>query len=93
MPLQTDPTVIYAMGEHRERLFNEDYQFEHPYSTYINKGLPPGPIASVGASSIEAVLDPADTEYLYFLADSEGTNHFSVTYEEHLQKRDEYIGN
>ncbi|WP_341201573.1 endolytic transglycosylase MltG [Planomicrobium okeanokoites] len=93
MPLQTDPTVIYAMGEHRERLFNEDYQFEHPYSTYINKGLPPGPIASAGASSIEAVLDPADTEYLYFLADSEGTNHFSVTYEEHLQKRDEYIGN
>jgi len=93
MPLQTDLTVIYAMGEHRERLFNEDYQFEHPYSTYINKGLPPGPIASAGASSIEAVLDPADTEYLYFLADSEGTNHLSVTYEEHLQKRDEYIGN
>lgn len=93
MPLQTDPTVIYAMGEHRDRLFNEDYQFEHPYSTYINKGLPPGPIASAGASSIEAVLDPADTEFLYFLADSEGTNHFSKTYEEHLEKRDQYIGN
>lgn len=93
MPLQTDPTVIYAMGEHRDRLFNEDYQFDHPYSTYVNKGLPPGPIASAGASSIEAVLDPAETEYLYFLADSEGTNHFSVTYEEHLAKRDQYIGN
>ncbi|TAA66858.1 endolytic transglycosylase MltG [Planococcus salinarum] len=93
MPLQTDPTVIYAMGEHRDRLFNEDYKFEHPYSTYVNKGLPPGPIASAGASSIEAVLDPAETEYLYFLADSEGTNHFSVTYEEHLAKRDQYIGN
>lgn len=93
MPLQTDPTVIYAMGEHKDRLFNEDYKFEHPYSTYVNKGLPPGPIASAGASSIEAVLDPAETEYLYFLADSEGTNHFSVTYEEHLAKRDQYIGN
>lgn len=93
MPLQTDPTVIYAMGEHRDRLFNQDYQFEHPYSTYTNKGMPPGPIASAGASSIQAVLDPADTEFLYFLADSEGTNHFSVTYEEHLAKRDQYIGN
>ncbi|MBZ5201261.1 endolytic transglycosylase MltG [Planomicrobium chinense] len=92
MPLQTDPTVIYAMGEHKERLFNKDYEFEHPYSTYTNKGLPPGPIAAAGASSIAAVLDPADTEYLYFLADKEGTNHFSTTYEEHLKKRDEYIG-
>ena len=93
MPLQTDPTVIYAMGEHRDRLFNEDYKFEHPYSTYVNKGLPPGPIASAGASSIEAVLDPADTEYVYFLADSEGVNHFAITYEEHLANRDKYIGN
>ncbi|MFD1030542.1 endolytic transglycosylase MltG [Metaplanococcus flavidus] len=93
MPLQTDPTVIYAMGEHRDRLFNEDYQFDHPYSTYINKGLPPGPIASAGASSIQAVLDPATTDFVYFLADSEGTNHFAVTYEEHLENRDKYIGN
>src|SRR5690606_10193410 len=46
MPLQTDPTVIYAMGEHKDRLFNSDYEFEHPYSTYTNKGLPPGPIAA-----------------------------------------------
>ncbi|QKX51772.1 endolytic transglycosylase MltG [Planococcus glaciei] len=92
MPLQTDPTVIYAMGEHKERLFNKDYEFQHPYSTYTNKGLPPGPIAAAGASSIAAVLDPADTEYLYFLADKEGKNHFSTTYEEHLKKRDEYIG-
>ncbi|WP_422123094.1 endolytic transglycosylase MltG [Planococcus sp. X10-3] len=93
MRLQTDPTVIYAMGEHRERLFNEDYKFEHPYSTYTNEGLPPGPIASAGASSIEAVLDPAETEFFYFLADSEGTNHFAETYEEHLANRDKYIGN
>ncbi|MGK7377842.1 endolytic transglycosylase MltG [Planococcus sp. 1R117A] len=92
MPLQTDPTVIYAMGEHKERLFNKDYQFEHPYSTYTNKGLPPGPIASAGASSIQAVLDPANTKYLYFLADSTGKNHFAITYDEHLANRDKYIG-
>ncbi|RAZ68530.1 endolytic transglycosylase MltG [Planococcus maitriensis] len=93
MPLQTDPTVIYAMGEHKDRLFNSDYEFEHPYSTYTNKGLPPGPIAAAGASSIEAVLDPNQTEYLYFLADSEGNNYFSTSYEQHLQYRDEHIGN
>ncbi|MFP3321484.1 endolytic transglycosylase MltG [Planococcus sp. SIMBA_160] len=93
MPLQTDPTVIYAMGEHKDRLFNSDYEFEDPYSTYTNKGLPPGPIAAAGASSIEAVLDPNQTDYLYFLADSEGTNHFSTSYEQHLENRDEYIGN
>ncbi|WP_156889044.1 endolytic transglycosylase MltG [Planococcus maritimus] len=93
MPLQTDPTVIYAMGEHKDRLFNSDYEFEDPYSTYTNKGLPPGPIAAAGASSIEAVLDPNQTDYLYFLADSEGKNYFSTSYEQHLQYRDEYIGN
>lgn len=93
MPLQTDPTVIYAMGEHKDRLFNTDYEFEHPYSTYTNKGMPPGPIAGAGASSIQAVLDPANTEYLFFLADSTGKNHFAKTYDEHLANRDKYIGN
>lgn len=92
MPLQTDPTVIYAMGEHKERLFNKDYEFEHPYSTYTNKGLPPGPIASAGIESIQAVLDPADTEYFYFLADSTGKNHFAETYDQHLANRDKFIG-
>ena len=93
MPLQTDPTVIYAMGEHRERLFNSDYEYDHPYNTYQIPGLPPGPIASAGLSSIQAVLDPADTNYFYFLADSDGVNHFAETYEEHLANRDRYIGN
>ncbi|MGI2326510.1 endolytic transglycosylase MltG [Planococcus sp. YIM B11945] len=93
MPLQTDPTVLYAMGEHKDRLFNKDYEFEHPYSTYQNKGLPPGPIASAGLASIEAVIDPAHTEYEYFLADSKGVNHFAETYEEHLANQEKYIGN
>jgi UPF0755 protein len=92
MPLQTDPTVIYAMGEHKKRLFNKDYEFKDPYSTYQNKGLPPGPIAGAGASSIQAVLDPATTEYYYFLADSDGVNHFAKTYDEHLKNQAEYIG-
>ncbi|MDN7240401.1 endolytic transglycosylase MltG [Planococcus sp. N028] len=93
MPLQTDPTVIYAMGEHKKRLFNKDYEFEHPYSTYQNKGLPPGPIASPGLASIQAVIDPAKTDYEYFLADSTGKNHFAKTYEEHLKNKEKHIGN
>ncbi|MBD7943791.1 endolytic transglycosylase MltG [Psychrobacillus sp. FSL K6-2684] len=91
MPLQTDPTVLYALGSHKERVLYEDLEYENPYNTYTNKGLPPGPIANAGKSSIEAALDPEDTEYFYFLADKEGKNYFSVTYEEHLQKIDEHL--
>lgn len=92
MPLQTDPTVIYALDEDKKRLFNKDYEFKHPYSTYTNKGLPPGPIAAAGIESIQAVLDPASTDFYYFLADSDGKNHFAETYKEHLANRDKYIG-
>ncbi|WP_419959084.1 endolytic transglycosylase MltG [Psychrobacillus sp. BM2] len=91
MPLQTDPTVLYAKGTHKDRVLFEDLEFDNPYNTYQNTGLPPGPIANAGKSSIEATLDPSDTDYFYFLADKEGTNHFSVTYDEHLQKIDEFL--
>lgn len=91
MPLQTDPTVLYAKGTHKDRVLFEDLEFDNPYNTYQNTGLPPGPIANAGKSSIEAALDPSDTDYFYFLADKEGTNHFSVTYDEHLQKIDEFL--
>jgi len=85
MPLQTDPTVLYALGEHKDRVLYEDLEVDHPYNTYVINGLPPGPIANAGKSSIEAALDPTDTNYLFFLADHEGNNHFAETYEEHLQ--------
>ena len=91
MPLQTDPTVLYALGSHKERVLFEDLEVDNPYNTYKNKGLPPGPIANAGKSSIEAVLDPSKTDYFYFLADKTGENHFSKTYEEHLQKMDKYL--
>lgn len=92
MPLQTDPTVIYAFGEHKERLFFEDYQFEDPYNTYLIQGLPPGPIASAGEVSFEAALYPNTTNYYYFLATKDGEVLFSETFEEHNQKYDEHIG-
>jgi len=91
MPLQTDPTVLYALGSHKDRVLYEDLEVENAYNTYKNKGLPPGPIAGAGKTSIEAALNPSKTDYLYFLADKEGVNHFSKTYDEHLQKKAQYI--
>lgn len=91
MPLQTDPTVLYALGEHKDRVLYEDLEVENAYNTYKNKGLPPGPIAGAGKTSIEATLNPSKTDYFYFLADKEGVNHFSKTYDEHLQKVEKYI--
>lgn len=91
MPLQTDPTVLYALGSHKDRVLYEDLEVENAYNTYKNKGLPPGPIAGAGKTSIEAALNPSKTDYLYFLADKEGVNHFSKTYDEHLQKKEQYI--
>lgn len=91
MPLQTDPTVLYALGSHKDRVLYEDLKVESPYNTYEVTGLPPGPIANAGKTSIEAVLNPTDTDYLYFLADPEGVNHFAKTYEEHLQNIETYL--
>ncbi|AXH98938.1 endolytic transglycosylase MltG [Sporosarcina sp. PTS2304] len=91
MPLQTDPTVLYALGEHKDRVLNEDLKVENAYNTYQNKGLPPGPIANTGVASIQAVVEPSSTNYLFFLADKDGKNHFAKTYEEHLKNKAKYI--
>lgn len=92
MPLQTDPTVIYAIGEHRERLtFKDYYEVDDPYNTYLNAGLPPGPISNSGKVSIEAALYPTSTDYYYFLATADGKVLFSKTLEEHNEKYAEHI--
>lgn len=85
MPLQSDATVQYVLKETKEDLTYSDIAIDSPYNTYRLSGLPPGPIANPGLESIKAVLDPADTDYLYFVADLAGHNHFSKTYEEHLE--------
>ncbi len=85
MRLQADPTVLFALGE-RRRLYYKDYEIDHPYNTYIHKGLPPGPITNPGLGSIEAALYPADHDFLYMVATPEGTHLFSETYEQHKQK-------
>jgi UPF0755 protein len=86
MPLQTDPTVIYAMmrvGRWTGNITRNDLQMDHPYNTYRNRGLPPGPIAAPGRASLEAVLRPADVPYLYFVSRNDGTHVFSATLAEH----------
>lgn len=89
MPLQADPTVRYVMTENRSRVLYRDLEIDSPYNTYMYNKLPPGPIASPGLSSILAVLEPADVDYLYFVARGDGTHQFSKTYNEHLQARKE----
>ncbi|WP_432355177.1 endolytic transglycosylase MltG [Sporosarcina sp. A2] len=91
MPLQTDPTVLYSLGEHKDKVTLNDLEVKNAYNTYQNKGLPPGPIAAPGAASIEAVIDPSKTSYFYFLADGTGKNHFAKTYDEHLKLKAQYI--
>lgn len=91
MPLQTDPTVLYALGEHKSRVLYKDLEVENAYNTYQNKGLPPGPIANSGRASTDATVDPAKTDYLYFVADSKGQNHFAETYEEHQKNVAKYV--
>lgn len=91
MPLQSCATVQYILGEQKPVLSIKDTQIESPYNTYLNSGLPPGPIASPGADSIKAALYPADTDYLYFLAKGDGSHAFSETYDQFLKDKAKYI--
>ncbi|MCS6962597.1 endolytic transglycosylase MltG [Thermoflexus sp.] len=95
MKLDADPTVQYALGYQPDQktwwkspLVLEDLQVDSPYNTYRYPGLPPGPIANPGLASIEAVLNPAETDYFYFMADcikKDGSHWFARTHEEHLR--------
>ena len=78
-PLQADPTVQYARGEHENRLLfaHIDEVADNPYNTYTRPGIPPGPIASPSVRAIDAVLDPANVNYLYFVARPDGTHEFN----------------
>lgn len=87
MPLQCDPTVIYAIGEKRRSLSRDDLQFESPYNTYLHPGLPPGPIGNPGRASVVAVLWPDTTRYLYFVARGDGSHIFSYDLEGHNRAR------
>jgi UPF0755 protein len=85
MPLQADPTVQYALGEQQQRLLYKhiDAVRDNPYNTYTHSGLPPGPIASPSAGAIEATLNPAAVDYLYFVASPDGRHTFTRSLGEH----------
>ena len=86
MPLQADPSVIYGemvSGNYTGALHHNDMQFDSPYNTYRHSGLPPGPIANPGKAALEAAMHPANTNYLYFVADGSGRHRFARNLEEH----------
>ena len=87
MRLEADPTVQYAVGYWKKGLTRSDLQNPSPYNTYVHYGLPPGPICSPGMASIEAVLHPAQTGALYFVADATGGHVFSSTLAEHTKAK------
>ena len=82
--LQSCATVQYVLHDRKDVLTNDDIKIDSPYNTYINKGLPFGPIASPGADAIQAALYPADTNYYFFVADGHGGTIFSETFDEHI---------
>ena len=89
MLLQADPTVQYALGRHVDRVLFKDLEVDSRYNTYKHLGLPPGPIASPGAASIEAALFPANVPYLYFVASPDGHHEFRQTFAEHTEAREQ----
>lgn len=92
MPLQTDPSVIYGMGEsYMGRLHKRDLQVDTLYNTYLRLGLPPTPIALPGAASLQAALNPAATAALYFVARGDGSSVFSDNLVDHNKAVDKYI--
>jgi UPF0755 protein len=91
--LQCDPTVIYALqdaGQYRGKLTGADLHFPSPYNTYAHPGLPPGPIGNPGEASLRAALDPAKTDYLYFVANTQGGHFFAATLVEHNRNVTKY---
>jgi len=90
MLLQSDPTVIYGIPDFDGNLTRKDLARPTRFNTYMNVGLPPGPIANPGARSIQAALNPAQVNYLYFVSKNDGTHQFSATLSEHTRAVDRY---
>ncbi len=91
MKLESCATVQYALGENKERLLYKDLQVDSPYNTYKVTGLPPGPIAAPGRPSLQAAVNPAKVDYLYFVVSKAGEQAFSNTLDEHNKNKRKYI--
>lgn len=84
-PLQSCATIQFLLGTPKEKLYDKDLQIPSPYNTYLHTGLPPGPIANPGHASLQAALNPDQTDFLYFVAMKNGYHAFAKTYAEHLK--------
>ena len=90
-PLESDATVAYITGSTSNRATIEETKINSPYNTYRYAGLPPGPIANPSLEAIRAAIEPAESDYLYFLTSPDGTAYFGRTLEEHIQNRQRYL--
>ncbi|MGM0218384.1 UPF0755 protein [Enterococcus sp. AZ126] len=92
MPLQSDISILYALGEHKELVTYKDLEVDSPYNLYKNTGYGPGPLDSPSEQAINAVLNPIPNDYLYFVADiSTGNVYFAETYEQHQEFIEQYV--
>ncbi len=91
MALQVDASMEYILGKPLKELTPEDLQIDTPYNTYLYPGLPPTPIGNPGLRSMEAVLHPVETDYLYYLTDENGEFHYAKTFDEHRQNIAKYL--
>ena len=89
MPLQIDATVIYSYGYHIEKMYEKYLEIDSPYNTYMYYGLPIGPISNPGRASLMAALKPKETDYLYYLLESENTHYFTDNYDDFLRRKEE----
>jgi UPF0755 protein len=94
MPLQSDISILYALGEHKELVTYEDTQVDSPYNLYVNTGYGPGPFNNPSEQSINAVLEPTANSYYYFVADIKTQEvYFAETYDEHMRLVEKYVNN
>nr|WP_112182742.1 MULTISPECIES: endolytic transglycosylase MltG [Paraliobacillus] len=91
MRLQTDPTVLYALGTHKDRVLLEDLEVESPYNTYRIDGIPVGPISNFSENSLKAIIEPEDTEFLFFVAALDGEIYYAETFERHKELAKEHL--
>lgn len=91
MPLQVDASFMYLFDKKSSALTGADLKVKSAYNTYINKGLPPGPISNPGIAAIRSAIHPTTSPYIYYLSDKEGVMHYSKTFAEHVANKEKYL--
>jgi UPF0755 protein len=92
MPLQVDAAFAFVNGKKASAdLTLDDLKIESPYNTYVNKGLPPGPISNPGIATIRATITPIPSKYLYYLTDNDGVMRYGITHDDHVANKNRYL--